>query len=138
MQPVETVGDEEARNSFSPTFNQNAPQSAFVQRGENRLRRNTPLECLQLYNFDTGREPRLYIVCCHYQTSDAVAFEHLGSRRQARARIDHHARWIATGHVSHSELWIVGQRGTYTHHNCIDDCPQSVQMCKARWAIDVV
>ena len=109
-----------------------------MERGENSLWRNTPLECLQPHNFDIGRELRLDIVCCHYQTSDAVAREYLRSRRQARARIDHHARRIATGHVSHSELRIVGQRGPYTDHNGVDDCPQSVQVCKARRTINIV
>ena len=40
--------------------------------------------------------------------------------------------------MSHSELRIVGQRGAYTDHNGIDDCPQSVQMCEARRTVDVV
>ena len=45
---------------------------------------------------------------------------------------------MATSHMSDREARIVGYRGTYTYHNCIDDRSQPVQMCEARWAIDVV
>ena len=93
------------------------PRSWSAER--NSLRRNnTPLECLQPHNFDIGRELRLYIVCCHYQTSDAVArgISSQPPAKRAPGSITTRAG-LATGHVSHSELRIVvRQRGPYTDH----------------------
>ncbi len=137
VQPVKAACRQETRHCVGAAFDQDPAHPASTECCKDCRWRKVPIASGQPKNLDTRDRSSRFPFCCYPDAADSILIEDPGFDAKTAVRIDDDAGRWRPGDPAHSQLRVVGYRGTDADNNRVDQGPQPVEVGKAGRPVDV-